>query len=248
MSNETIYKGTLLLVNADHSYQEVGAEEQISINSRFPNIMLQKNAANILQLILDKIGAKAQIVPVSGYRSMKEQTDIYKESLMENGEEFTKKYVALPSHSEHETGLAIDLGLNKKHIDFIRPDFPYAGICDEFRNAAPYYGFIQRYTKEKEKITGISHEPWHFRYVGYPHSKIITELKLSLEEYMEFIKNYTVACKFSYITSAGAKMEIYYVPMGEDETMIEIPKDAVYQISGNNMDGFIITLWRKNNG
>lgn len=248
MNNETIYKGTLLLVNADHPYRERDVEGQIPVNSRFPNIMLKKNAANILQLILEKIGAKAQIVPVSGYRSREEQADIYRDSLMENGEEFTRKYVAMPRHSEHETGQAIDLGLNKKHIDFICPDFPYEGICDEFRMAAPYYGFIQRYTKEKEKITGISHEPWHFRYVGYPHSKIITELKLSLEEYMEFIKNYTAACKFSYITSAGANMEIYYVPKGADETVIEIPKDAVYQISGNNVDGFIVTLWRRNNG
>lgn len=79
------------------------------------------------------------------------------------------------------------MGLNKQDIDFIRPDFPYDGICGEFRKVAPNYGFIQRYTEDKEKITGISHEPWHFRYVGYPHSQIITERGLSLEEYIEFV-------------------------------------------------------------
>lgn len=248
IDNEKIYKGTLLLVNADYPYKAKDTEGQIPVDSRFPNIMLKKNAANILQFILEKIGAEASIVPVSGYRSEEEQTDIYNDSLMENGEEFTRKYVALPSHSEHETGQAIDLGLNKENIDFICPDFPYKGICDEFRKVAPQYGFIQRYTREKEKITGISHEPWHFRYVGYPHSKIITELGLSLEEYIEFIKNYTSSCKFSYMTSSGARIEVYYVPKGTDETLIEIPNGAVYQISGNNVDGFIVTLWRKSNG
>lgn len=76
------------------------------------------------------------IVPVSGYRSLNEQMDIYNDSLKDNGEDFTRKYVALPKHSEHQTGLAIDLGLNKEKIDFIRPDFPYDGICGTFRRFA----------------------------------------------------------------------------------------------------------------
>ena len=85
---------------------------------------------------------------------------------MENGEEFTNQFVARPGHSEHQTGLAIDLGLKQPDIDFLRPYFPYKGICQTFRELSTDYGFIERYPAGKEAITGIAHEPWHFRYVG----------------------------------------------------------------------------------
>lgn len=81
--------------------------------------------------------------------------------------------------SEHQTGLAIDLAENKEQIDFICPHFPYTGICGEFRAAAPRFGFIERYVSGKEQITGIGAEPWHFRYVGYPHSVIMAEKNYS---------------------------------------------------------------------
>lgn len=64
--------------------------------------------------------------------------------LQENGTEFTAKFVAMPGHSEHQTGLAIDLGLRQPDIDFIRPAFPYEGICQKFRELAPAFGFIER--------------------------------------------------------------------------------------------------------
>ena len=107
----------------------------------------------------------------------------YLQSLLENGEEFTNKFVARPGHSEHQTGLAIDLGLKQPDIDFLRPNFPYEGICQTFRELAADYGFIERYPVGKEAITGIAHEPWHFRYVGVPHAKIMVDHNWTLEEY-----------------------------------------------------------------
>ena len=136
------------------------------------------------------------------------------------------------------------MGLNKENIDFICPDFPYEGICDEFRRIAPDYGFIERYAKGKEAITGISHEPWHFRYVGYPHSKIISENGFSLEEYIEFIKSYRDSGRYSYKQGYETKAEVYFVPTDTDAITIT---QSVYQISGNNIDGFIVTAWRKIN-
>ena len=59
-----------------------------------------------------------------------------------------------------------------EHIDFIRPDFPDDGVCGAFRRAAARYGFLERYTREKEALTGIAEEPWHFRYVGVPHARL----------------------------------------------------------------------------
>ena len=196
--------------------------------------------------VLREMDCKEEIVPVSGYRSLPEQEKIYLESLRNNGAEFTQKYVALPGHSEHQTGFAIDLGVKKDNMDFICPAFPYEGICNEFRKVAPEYGFIQRYQKGKERITGISHEPWHFRYVGYPHSKIISEESMSLEEYIYAVKNYTYGRKSLKVRSGNQCIEIAYVPLLQKENMdISLPDDGYYQISGNNEDGFIITRWRE---
>ncbi len=244
MEETAIGRGDLILVNARHPVENMDEKGMVAVDLRFPEIVLRRNAVNMLQLILKKIAAGSSIVPVSGYRSAKEQEDIYCQSLRDNGEEFTRKYVALKGHSEHQTGLAIDLGLNREPIDFIRPDFPYDGICEKFREAAPHYGFILRYEKEKESITGIAHEPWHFRYVGYPHSAIITENGFAMEEYIEFIKRYREENPLVWHQPHGADIEIYYVPFDGDGTGIALPENRVCRVSGNNADGFIVTLWR----
>ena len=243
LQKEKIHSGNLLLVNADYPLKNNISESLIPADMRFPEILMKREAAHLLQLVLEKICAGNAIVPVSGYRSLKEQSAIWNDSRRDNGEEFTRKYVALPNHSEHQTGLAIDLGSNEEEIDFICHDFPYYGICDEFRKAAPDYGFVERYSKEKEEITGISHEPWHFRYVGYPHSKIMQENGLSLEEYTDFIKAHSENKKYHFVQSRGAEIEVYYVPAEDDKTLITIPDKCTHQISGNNIDGFVVTIW-----
>ena len=245
LNKNEIYHGNLLLVNAKYPLRQEHIAGLVPAEAQFPEILLKHDAASALQLVLEKISAGDSIVPVSGYRSGEEQTSIYNDSLRDNGPEFTSKYVALPNHSEHETGMAIDLGLNQENIDFIRPDFPYDGICDEFRNAAPDYGFILRYAEDKEQITGISHEPWHFRFVGYPHSKIIKQHNFALEEYIEFIKNYDTDSRLVYEDEYGLHVEIYYIPACEEQTSVTIPREFDYQISGNNVDGFIVTVWRE---
>ncbi|MGL6199403.1 MAG: M15 family metallopeptidase [Lachnospiraceae bacterium] len=248
LNKEKIYSGNLLLVNAAYPLKNIMSKDLIPADMRFPKILMKRDAVNVLQLILGKISSNGTIVPVSGYRSAEEQTAIFSSSLKNNGKEFTGRFVALPNHSEHQTGLAIDLGLNKENIDFICPDFPYEGVCDEFRRTAPDYGFIERYAKGKEEITGISHEPWHFRYVGYPHSKIICENGFSLEEYIQFIKSYRDSSRYSYKQGYETEAEVYFVPADTDAiTITHIPSQSVYQISGNNIDGFIVTVWRKTN-
>lgn len=248
LSKEQIYTGNLILVNANLPLNSYSVKELIPAFDRIPHILLRREPVNILKLILEKISCTDEIIPVSGYRSANEQTAIYENSLLNNGEEFTRKFVALPFHSEHQTGLAIDLGLKKDFVDFICPEFPYNGICNEFRKLAPYYGFIERYQKGKEQITGIAHEPWHFRYVGHPHSEIMYKNELSLEEYIEYIKKFKYNKNHLKLSEKGKEFEIFYVPMITSESIdVDIPKHAVYQISGNNIDGFIVTLLRCKN-
>lgn len=177
----------LILVNAQFPICVDEPADLVSVSPAFPEIKLRRAAQTALQNLLHAIGSGDRIIPVSGYRSRKEQASIYKSSLQEHGAAFTRKFVAFPGCSEHQTGLAVDLALNRECIDFIRPDFPSDGICGEFRKLAPQYGFVERYPGGKEAVTGIAHEPWHFRYVGCPHSEIMTARNLTLEEYIELL-------------------------------------------------------------
>lgn len=174
----------LVLVNDSHPLQQ---EVQMCDLSDFQGVLLRTEVIPSLKRLLASIGGGEEIVAVSGFRSHQEQIDLYAKSLAENGKAFTERFVAKPGCSEHETGLAIDLGLKKDVIDYIRPDFPYEGICQKFREMAPYYGWIQRYTKQKQSLTHIAEEPWHFRYVGYPHARIMDKLNWCLEEYIEYL-------------------------------------------------------------
>lgn len=231
LTKNDIYQGNLILVNSKNLLKEQDEVKDLEpFNYEFPNILLNKEANEHLQDALKEIEAYSKIVPVSGYRSLKEQQDLFNTSLKENGREFTYSYVALPNASEHQTGLAIDLGLNQDNIDFIRPSFPYEGICQEFREIAPKYGFVERYLKVKQNITLIDAEEWHFRYVGYPHSEIMVANDFCLEEYIAFLKK----GPFNY-----KDYEITYLPYKKDNIEVEI--DETTRISGNNQDGFIIT-------
>lgn len=227
MKQNSIYSGDLILVNASFQFRTEDKNILVPVDDQFPDILVNKKLADAYQNIMMEIHAQNKIVPVSGYRSHDEQTALFDSSLKENGKEFTYKYVALPDHSEHQTGLALDVGINQENIDFIRPDFPYDGIAQNFRNIAPKYGLVERYGKEKEEITGISHEPWHFRYVGCPHAEYIAEHNLCLEEYIDIIKKYTKENPLKY-----HHYNIYF-----EKTITSL--DIVF--SGNNVDGFIVT-------
>lgn len=242
LSQKDIDKGNLILINQNHPLKTIDEQQMIYINE-MTNQKMNRNVARILNKIFEKLHCEQDIVFVSGYRSSQEQKDIYQDSLIKNGENYTKKYVALPHCSEHETGLAIDLALNKEDIDLICPDFPYSGICEEWRNLANDYGFIERYTEEKKKITGIAKEPWHFRYVGFPHSLIMKEKNLCLEEYHDFIKKYTIHHPYIYILRQNI-IEIFYVKLLYKNTTLCLKDEVTYQVSGNNSDGVIITTWR----
>ena len=119
-------------------YTEYASACELTLfNGENSEILLEKEASSSLSRLIHDIGGQEEITAVSGYRTQNEQRAIYSDSLKDNGPDFTRKYVALPNHSEHQTGLAVDLGLQKGNIDFIRPDFPDEGICARFKAQAP---------------------------------------------------------------------------------------------------------------
>ncbi len=241
---KSVHAGNLVLVNGQYPYCSENVEPSLVPVHSDSMVLLERRATVLLSKLVSSIEGWPQISAVSGWRSRGEQREIYDQSLRDNGAAFTEQFVARPDHSEHQTGLAIDLGLRKPEIDFIRPDFPYSGICQTFREKAAAYGFIERYPKGKEAITGIAHEPWHFRYVGVPHAEIMTELDLTLEEYHDFIKQYPHGEKYFLYRNDNQNIEVSYgkAAAGAD-TEFEIEDDIPYSVSGNNADGFVLTEW-----
>ena len=235
-----IHNGLLILVNAEHPIQHM---ERPVLAPAVPgsDILLDTRAAAMLSGVISRIGAAGEIVPVSGWRSEAEQREIWDGSMRDSGEEFTRKYVALPGCSEHQTGLAIDLALRADNIDFIRPEFPYDGVCGRFRALAADYGFVERYQSGKEGVTGIAAEPWHFRYVGRPHARIMCEMGLCLEEYVEYLRAYPYPERLLEVRGEVYEAEVGFAGARD---ALGLP-DAPYQVSGINVDGYIYTLWRK---
>lgn len=245
LAQEKIHNGSLILVNQEHECPAASHDFPVPVLDNTPDVLLNRSAATLLSRLMEEIDGWRHIIPVSGWRSQEEQQRIWDDSLQENGLEFTQKFVALPGHSEHQTGLAIDLGLRQEHVDFICPEFPYTGICQTFREKAPKYGFVLRYPAGKESVTGIGHEPWHFRYVGAPHAEIMTKCGLCLEEYIDFIKQFTFQNKPCLFTDRDQTFFVSYIRAEGKQTMLELPDDLPYTVSGNNIDGFILTEWRK---
>lgn len=250
LNSQKIIEGNLIVINKGHP---IKIDEKELIIHLCPSlvthrdILLEEHCAFQFRQLLHACGGEGEIIPISGYRTKAEQEQIYSSSMADNGIEFTTKFVAYPDESEHQTGLAIDVAEKKGSIDFICPSFPYDGVCQEFRKLAPIYGFIQRYPRGKEHITGIAHEPWHFRYVGYPHSEIIGQNDFTLEEYIDYLKNFPFINEHLLVNHNGNIVEIYYCESKNTEITVTLSHDVPYEISGNNMDGFIITIWRMKN-
>lgn len=204
--------------------------------------VLESETARMLCRLLTDLGSKDRIVLVSGYRSHEEQRKIWEDTWEREGEAFTRTYVAKPGHSEHESGLAVDLAENREQIDFICPEFPREGICQEFRERASFYGFTERYPAEKEALTGIGAEPWHFRYVGVPHSMAMEREGMILEEYIAFLKEHT-SPQSPYLCfgpETGVCTEIFYLPVEKGkERVLCCPEGGEMWFSGTNEGGVV---------
>ena len=124
---------------------------------------------------------------LSGYRSALTQEIIYNNSLVRVGEEQTKQYIAFPGQSEHQTGLVIDIATTPEECS-LEWCFENTGAGEWLRNNAHRFGFILRYPKEKETITGYSYEPWHFRFLGVDLATALHESGLTFEEAWPFLE------------------------------------------------------------
>jgi len=149
------------------------------------NLYLDKECYEAFKLMAkDAMLNNLNLRIISAYRSYEYQNNLYNKYLKEDKKEVVDTYSARPGHSEHQTGLAVD-------IDNIYNSYTNFENTKEFnwvKDNCYKYGFILRYPKEKEHITGYMYEPWHYRYVGTKISTYMQKNNLTYEEYYyEFI-------------------------------------------------------------
>lgn len=179
----------LILVNKQNPIPEDYEIHLVSINR---SLQADSRIVNDLSDMFDaaaKDGINLWIC--SAYRSFDRQTQLFNAKIRKytgNGMNYMDAYalasqsVTVPGTSEHQLGLALDI-VTSGHTA-LDESFGDTAAGKWLAKNATDYGFILRYPKGKENITGIIYEPWHFRYVGKKYSKRITELGLTLEEYV----------------------------------------------------------------
>ena len=126
------------------------------------------------------------LVSVSGYRSYQTQATIYQRKQKKVGTKKADNYVARAGASEHQLGLAMDLGWDDYHG--CSEKFPRSKAGKWTTENCWKYGFILRYQAGWEEITGYKQEEWHFRYVGEEHAKAIYENQMPLENYLLLVR------------------------------------------------------------
>lgn len=236
ITKERVFQGNLLLVNNEYPVH------QESIKSDVVSLFTHKELTKGYELLNSEIYLSEDVAHEfsemiaaaereglrhftinSGFRGFDEQNVLYQEM----GADY-----ALPAgYSEHNLGLSLDVGSTQMKME-VAPEGKW------IEENAWKYGFILRYPEDKTDVTGIQYEPWHIRYVGLPHSAIMKEKNFALEEYLDYLKEEQTITT----TILGEKYEVSYHSVAKDTT-IHVPTDLRYEISGNNIDGVIVTVF-----
>jgi len=245
-----MYKGSLILINRENPVRMKEAAMNLvkadggHIHAR-PELDLQFEQACLEQLclLLQAYRSRAAVAATGGYQSIEKQEQIYEGIVHNYGEEYAAHHAALPGYSEYQTGLAVDLqqmeGTNQESYLFTNRDKEL-----EFIKVAACFGFIQRYPIGKESLTDRVGNPSHFRYVGQPHASVMVRYSLCLEEYLAFLQTYTFRNPL-YVKEGSVFAAVYYVKASREMPVTSVPiaLGASYEMSGNNRDGYIITVF-----
>jgi len=247
MEEADINRGYLILVNPEHSFEipeslglvNIVDEKTAPFRVLGEHYLLVRSVVGPLDAMMADFLAEYgynTIAVISGYRSYNAQQSVLDRYIARMGRSEALKWVALPGHSEHHTGLAVDLGI---YSGGVQSTFTGTGITSWYRRNSYKYGFILRYPQDKTRITKTNHEPWHFRYVGLPHSYIMFQNNWVFEEYINMLRGYSIDEPF-IAEHNGRVYEIYFTA----DTDVPVPYDSMFDISGNNVDGFIVTTYR----
>lgn len=172
--------GKLILVNKYYNLDSNYDVNLVNIDSKYGIGKMNEEAYEyFIKMVNSALKDNIKLKGVSAYRSYNTQKNKYNEYVKKDGVSKADTYSARPGHSEHQTGLAIDINTanSKDHFENTKE---YSWLI----NNSYKYGFILRYPKDKTFITGYKYEPWHFRYVGIDAATKIFEEQITFEEYV----------------------------------------------------------------
>jgi D-alanyl-D-alanine carboxypeptidase len=254
VANTGVHTGDLILVNYQNAFIFPDKKNTTVIygnkNSSYKLSTSQLevtsdtlSALNAMMLAYSAESNNYDVFVKNAYRSLADQQSLYDARVAAYGEDNAKKYLAQPGYSEHHTGLCFDLGIYTDDGTSYELDGK-SGYADWFSDNCAKYGFVLRYPSAKSAITGVTGETWHFRYVGQAHAETMNALGLCLEEYVDKLREYPYSGEHLIVTTTdGKKYEIYYQYASiADTTDVPVPENLSYTISGDNSQGFIITV------
>lgn len=141
--------------------------------------LMEKDAAKAVTRLFTQAASEGmRLTGISGYRSYQRQSQLYENALARNS-----TAVAPPGASEHQSGLALDVSCPSVNLE-LEESFADTREGKWLKTNAPLYGFILRYPRKKEAVTGYPWEPWHIRFVGETLSLYLSLTGLTLEEYI----------------------------------------------------------------
>lgn len=172
-----------VLVNKNHQLSSHYVPKDLEVISNqyaYDEKYLRKEA----RLSFERLSKEAstlgyRIIGVSAYRDYDYQKKLYQHYVDTKGKEYADLCSARPGHSEHQSGLAIDVMGSNLDYNIFEESEEFTWMIEN----AHHYGFILRYPKGKEHITGFKYEPWHYRYVGVELATTLYQKNLTLEEY-----------------------------------------------------------------
>ena len=177
-------KKDLILVNKFYKLDSNYIPEDLfTIDSKYGQGQIKSNVYEAYKKMYnDATKQNLHLKITSPYRSYNTQSNLYNKYVNRDGKAKADTYSARPGYSEHQTGLALDIITSTSNLDTFENTQEFKWL----QANAYKYGFILRYPKDKEDITGYSYESWHYRYVGEETAKKIKKLDITFDEYYAY--------------------------------------------------------------
>ncbi len=231
---DDVYQGSLLLVDEEHPLKDTGKADTIRVSDTMngyyalisQEVRLAPEAVEALNEMMEAYGN------LNGYGDF---------VVYGTTDTFTGEGSCCPEYfPESQTGYTVDLAVSLGGL------LPYDGEDSQrwIVDHCAEYGFIVRYPQNKSMTTGKDYIPWHLRYVGKVHAAAMIKNNLCFEEYLSFIKRYTFDAPL-VVTVGDTMYHVFYTKAEkEGQTHVQRLLDGGYEVSGNNTDGFIATIWK----
>ncbi len=240
-TSDQIHTGNLILVNKTHKYE-------FPLNGgNLINVYNEQEAAGTRGQYFQLPGSKLYMEQNAYFQMNKWLKEFNDSSLHLVGAYRTYEMQeslnsSIPAgYSDSHTGLSCELRTQNQagHPVKISPETHRALYDNAYK-----YGFIVRYPADKNTLTEVPNYTYYFRYVGYVHAYLINTNNFCLEEYILYLQRYTYGENSLKVTTPdGSNYEIYYVKAsGTQQTIIPLPAEGSYTISGDNEGGFIVTV------